>query len=329
MVTGIHIGKQWQDNPRELLLRPFDGSPEDYTALAAVRNDTLRAVSLPEDFAEADGEDMARFYNRSGFSLLDNCWLMFLAGEPVAAAVLFPRVIFHDRPPGNFDMYVAPRYWRHGLGSRLLAHLEQAAMGRGYPVLETTIAKEDAQSTAFLSRHGFAVVGQYMHLTRYDMDGLSPVTLPDGYAIRSLAELGETPELYADTANRFGSYDSGYSLIRPEDLQSTVEGERWEPDGVLFSFDLAGRIVGVIRASGSRSRRGYLHEIRLEPASRGIGLGRAMLSAALHYLAAKGVQSADLDTSGEQAAAHGLALRAGFQVTRHWLQFLKRLHSDG
>jgi GNAT superfamily N-acetyltransferase len=250
---------------------------------------------------------------------------MFLAAEPVAAAVLFPRVIFHDRPPGNFDMYVVPGHRHHGLGSRLLAHLEQAGIGRGYPVLETTIAQEDAQSTAFLSRHGFAVVGQYMHLTRYDMDSLSPAAVPDGYSIRSLAELGESPELYADTSNRLGSYDSGYSLIRPEELQSTVETKSWEPDGVLFSFDPGGRIVGVIRASGARSGRGYLHEIRLEPASRGIGLGRAMLSSALRYLAERGVQSAELDTSGEQAAAHNLALRAGFRVTRHWLHFLKRM----
>jgi RimJ/RimL family protein N-acetyltransferase len=160
------------------------------------------------------------------------------------------------------------------------------------------------------------------------MDALSPLALPDGYSIRSLAELGESPELYADTANRLGSYDSSYSLIRPEELQSTVEGKSWEPDGVLFSFAPAGRVVGVIRASGARSGRGYLHEIRLEPASRGIGLGRAMLSLALRYLAERGVQSAELDTSGEQEAAHNLALRAGFRVTRHWLHFLKRLDDN-
>jgi GNAT superfamily N-acetyltransferase len=324
-LSSIHVGQQWHDDPRKLLLRPFDGSAEDYAALARIRNETLRAVTLPEDFEEASADDMARFYNRSGFSLLDNCWLMLLAGEPVAAAVLFPRSIFHDRPPGNFDMYVVPKHRRHGLGSRLLAHLEQAALGRGYPVLETTIAQEDARSTAFLVAHGFDVVGQYMHLTRYNMDGLTPVTLPDGYSIRSLADLAAPPDLYIETANRLGSYDSGYSLMRPEDMEITVAGKSWEPEGVFFSFDPSGRIVGVIRASGAHSGRGYVHEIRLEPSSRGKGLGRAMLATALHYLAEKDVRSAELDTSGDTAAAHGLALKAGFKVTRHWLHFLKRL----
>ena len=197
--------------------------------------------------------------------------------------------------------------------------------GAGYPVLETTIAQEDAQSTAFLTAHGFEVVGQYMHLTRYDMDDLllSPCLRAILYA--RLPSSAEPPDLYMETANRLGSYDSGYSLIRPEEMEHTVAGKSWEPEGVFFSFDPTGRIVGVIRASGAHSGRGYLHEIRLEPSSRGIGLGRAMLGTALHYLAEKGVRSAELDTSGDTAAAHGLALKAGFEVTRHWLHFLKRL----
>ena len=324
-MTPIHVGRQWQDDPRQLLLRPFDGSQGDYDALAQIRNATLRPVTLPEDFREADGEEMARFYSRSGFSMTDNCWLMLLAEAPVAAAVLFPRAIFNDRPPGNFDMYVVPQRRRHGLGSRLLAHLEQAAVGRGYPVLETTIAQEDGQSTEFLLRHGFGVVGKSMHLTLDDIASSPSAGPPDGYSVMSLAEMGEPPDLYMDTANRLGSYDIGFSLIRPEDMENLVSSPHWEPQGVFFSFDPMGRIVGVIRSSGARAGRGYLHEIRLEPGSRGIGLGRAMLGAALGYLAQNGVQSADLDASGDQTAAYALALRAGFQVTRHWLHFLKRL----
>ena len=60
---------------------------------------------LPEDFEEASGDDMARFYDKSGFSLLDNCWLMLLAGEPVAAAVLFPRC-YLPRSPSRQLRYV-------------------------------------------------------------------------------------------------------------------------------------------------------------------------------------------------------------------------------
>jgi GNAT superfamily N-acetyltransferase len=326
-VPPIHVGQPWQsDDPRNLNLRPFQPTREHLQALAQVRNETLQPITLPEDFAEMSAEEIDRFYNRPGFfSLEGNAWLLFLDDEPVGAAVVYPPTIFYDRAPGNFDMYVVPRLWRHGLGSRLLAHVEQAARERGHPVLETTIASEDSRSTGFLSSRGFSVVGHSLHMARLHTDNLPDGNLPEGYRLRSLADIGESPELYRVTANRLGAYDTNYSLIRPEEMESLISSDRWDPAGVLFLFDPIGRIVGVIRASRPAPNRGYLHEIRLEPSSRGKGLGTAILAAALRYLAATGVTRAELDTPGENTAAHALAQRAGFEVVRHWLHFLKLL----
>ena len=323
-MTSMHIGRSSLDNPHELSLRPFVGTPEDYSALAAVRNATLVAITLAEDYRDKSAEEVQCYYFRTDFDLSDNAWLMFHKEEPVAAAVVYPTVIFTDRPPGNFDMYVMPSHARHGIGSRLLAHLEQAALDRGHRVLETTVAAEDEKSKGFLSVRGFKVVSHSQHLVRPNMDGLPEVQLPDGYSIQSLEELKESPELYMDTANRLGAYDSNYTLIRPEELERTVTGEGWDPAGVLFLFGPSSRIVGVIRAS-SRAGRGYLHEIRLEPSSRGKGLGSALVAAALRHLAGRGVTRAELDTPGENGAAQALATRSGFEVARHWLHFLKPL----
>jgi GNAT superfamily N-acetyltransferase len=322
-MASIHIGQPWHTDPRRLSLREFTGTQEDYEALAHIRNETMRAVSLPEHFHEMSAQEIARFYNRGEFDLVGNAWLMFHADRPVAAGVVYPKALFEDRPPGNFDMYVVPTLWQHGIGSRLLAHLEQAALARGHPVLETTIAREDERSTGFLLRRGFQVVGQSAHLTRPLTGDLPAVTLPEGYTIRSLADLKAPPEFYRDTTNRLGAYDPNYSLITPEDMAALIESNSWEPKGVLFLFDAAGRIVGVIRAGG-----GYLHEIRVEPASRGRGLGMALLAAALRYLAEAGAKHADLQTTGENTPAHNLAVKAGFVPTRHWLHLLKRLSTE-
>jgi GNAT superfamily N-acetyltransferase len=320
------VGRRPLDDSHELELRPFGGGADDYLALATVRNATLRAITLAEDYRDMSAEEMEQYYYRADFDLAANAWLMRHRGEPVAAAVVYPSVIFTDRPPGNFDMYVVPDYWRHGIGSRLLAHLEQASMERGHRVLETTVAEEDEQSKGFLSRKGFAVVSHALHLVRRGMDDLPEVQLASGYAIRSLAELREPPELYMETANRLGAYDSNYTLVRAEELERTVAGEGWDPAGVLFLFDGRERIVGVIRAGASvEGRRGYLHEIRLEPSSRGQGLGMAMVAEGLRYLRGVGVTRVELDTAGENTAAQGLAVRAGFELARHWLHFLKRL----
>lgn len=329
-MTPIHVGQLSLDDPQELLLRPFEATGADYEALAAIRNATLKAITLPEDYRDMSGEEMQRYYYRSDFDLAANAWLMLHRGEPVAAAVVYPTVIFTDRPPGNFDMYVVPDYWRHGIGSQLLAHLEQAAVVRGHRVLETTVANEDEQSKGFLSRKGFKVVSHSSHLVRTDLEDLPPVQLPEGYSIRSLTDLRESPELYMETANRLGAYDSHYTLVRPEELERTVMSAGWDPDGVLFLFGPRERIVGVIRAGGAgpESNRGYLHEIRLEPSSRGKGLGSAMVAAALRYLADRGVKRVELDTPGENTAAQALAVRSGFVVARHWLHFLKGLGAE-
>jgi GNAT superfamily N-acetyltransferase len=324
---SIKVGQPWRSDPRDLSLRPYEGTREDLTALTRVRNETLRATSLPEDFSEMDEEGMAHFYSLGDFSLVGNAWLLLHGSAPVGAAVIYPRAIFGDRPPGNFDMYVAPTHWRHGLGSRLLAHLEQAASARGHQTLETTVAREDQQSVQFLRGRSFQVVGQSAHLARANMSKarLPRAEAPEGYALHSLASLGEPPEMYRETSNRLGSYDANYSLIRPEEMEAAIQGDNWDPGGILFLFDSDRRIVGVIRASIAGNRRGYMHEIRLEPGSRGRGLGMFMLSTALRYLAERGASRVELDTTGDSTSAHNLALKAGFSVTRHWLHFLKPL----
>src|SRR4051812_7570966 len=155
-MTPLRVGEPWEgSSPRELSLRAYDGSEEDLQGLTTIRNDTLRATTLPEDFEEASQEELDRFYNRGDFTLVGHAWLMRHGVEPVAAAIVYPRAAFHDSPPGNFHLYVVPRFWKHGIGSRLLDHLEQAAAGMGYVVLETTVAGEDEKSTHFLLNHGF------------------------------------------------------------------------------------------------------------------------------------------------------------------------------
>ena len=327
-MAPLRIGKQWQMDPRKLQLRPYDGTERDLAALARVRNETLQAITPPDEYVELAPQAMHDYYDRGGFTLTGNAWLIFHGDEPVAAAIVYPMHAFHDRPPGNFHLYVVPSFGRHGLGGRLLDHLERAAVERGHPVLETTIAREDSPSTTFLLARGFAVVGHSIHLARAGLTTMPPAQLPPGYSVRSLAALGEPPDLYRETTNRLGAYYASYSLITPEGIDQQVASPEWDPAGVLFLFDPSGRIVGIIRATVPGERRGYLSDIRIEPASRGKGLGRALVAEALSYLVARGVQRAELDTPGENAAAHRLALATGFEEVRHWLHFMKSLRSQ-
>src|SRR5690242_16417617 len=174
-------------------IRPFQGTESDLAAIAHIRNGTLKATTLPEDYEEFTPGAMEAYYSQAGLSLTGNAWLLFADGEPVGAAILFPTAASPGGQLANFHLYMVPAHWRHGLGSLLLDHLEYQAVTRGYPVLETAIAAEDSRSTQFLSERGFMVIGHSHHLAR-QIDGAIPaLPFPEGFEVRSLADLGAGP----------------------------------------------------------------------------------------------------------------------------------------
>ncbi len=265
------------------------------------------------------------FYGHPAFDLARDARLVWQGAQPIAAAICYPTIHLHDHAPGNFELFVVPPARGHALGSRLLAHLEQAAQARGHRVLETTVDAHDAPGHRFLLAHGFAIVGQSAHLTRSDLADLPAPTLPPGYTLLPLSSGPEAADRYRDLANRLGAYDADYHLIEPEEMAATAARPEWEPAGIFVLTDPTGREIGVLRASGAGHPRGYLHEIRLDPAQRGQGLGTALVGAGLAYLAAGGAQGVDLDTDGPDSPPYRLALRCGFSAAHRWQQFLKRL----
>jgi GNAT superfamily N-acetyltransferase len=317
-MTGITIGKPWTDGGfKDLRIEPYIEDAAHLDALTAVVNATRGT-----DWSPAW---VARFYGHSAFELARDARLAWLGETPVAAAICYPMIHLHDRPPGNFEIFVVPAARGHGLGSRLLAHLEEAARARGHHVLETTVDQHDEPGRRFLLAHGFRVIGQTAHLRRPNMIALPAVNLPPGFAISSLEDVPDADYHYQDLANRLGAYDAGYTLIEPEERDALRENSDWEPAGVFVLSDPVGREVGVIRASGARRATGYLHEIRIDPAYRGQGLATALVGTALAYLAAHGVAETALDTEGPDTPPYRLAARCGFAEAHRWQQLLKPL----
>ncbi|MGI8588660.1 MAG: GNAT family N-acetyltransferase [Chloroflexia bacterium] len=302
---------------KNLRIESYTNNEADLRALTAVVNATRGT-----DWSEAR---VAEFYGHPAFELERDARLVWAGDTPVAAAICYPTIHFHDRTPGNFEIFVVPDARGHGLGGRLLAHLEQAAWARGHHVLETTVDQHDEPGRRFLLAHGFKIVGQAMRLVRPAGAPMPPVALPPGFDIWSLDDEPDAPEIYRDLCNRLGAYDSGYSLIEPEEMEATARQPAWEPAGIFVLEDPVGRDVGVISASGAGSASGYLHEIRLDPAYRGRGLGTALVGTALGYLAAGGVDEVALDTEAADSPPYRLAARCGFVEQHRWQQFLKPL----
>ena len=325
---GISIGQPWSDGSfKDLRIEGWSGTDAQWAALNGVRNATLTAID-PAEYPPWPEDALRRYYGHPAFALERDARLVWAGAQPVAAAICYPLRSFPDRVPTNFEIYVVPDSQQHGIGARLLAHLEVAARARGHHALTTTISQFYGGGRDFLVRHGFRPVAQHAHLTRQDMAHLPPAHLPPGFAILSLADLGGDPDLYRTTVNRLGAYDSGYNLIQPEDMDYLAAGSGWDEAGVLFLRAPENRLVGVIRAGQTGPGAGTLHEIRLDPGYRGQGLAQALVAAALQVLAAHGVTRTALDTDAADSPPYRLALRCGFAETRRWVDFLKPLHEE-
>ncbi len=115
--------------------------------------------------------------------------------------------------------------------------------------------------------------------------------------------LAATPE----TAHGYGSF-LGRQIDRP--------------DAVLRVAERAGEVVGYAYAAvegtdymSLRGPAGVLHDILVDPAHRGQGVGRALLEATLEALAAKGAPRVVLSTAERNETAQRLFASAGFRRT--------------
>ena len=95
-----------------------------------------------------------------------------------------------------------------------------------------------------------------------------------------------------------------------------------EPSIIILVAERDGEVVGYTYAGAEgtdymslRGPAGVLYDIVVDPAHRGLGVGRALLDATLAALEAKGVPRVLLSTAERNESAQRLFARAGFRRT--------------
>lgn len=95
-----------------------------------------------------------------------------------------------------------------------------------------------------------------------------------------------------------------------------------DPDAVVLVAERNGQVVGYTYAGvegwdymALRGPAGVLHDIVVDPAERGHGVGRLLLDATVEALQARGAPRVVLSTAEGNAAAQRLFARAGFRRT--------------
>lgn len=81
-----------------------------------------------------------------------------------------------------------------------------------------------------------------------------------------------------------------------------------------FGAYLDDRAVGLIGAQRESTESVYLYSLWLEPSARGMGLGRALVSAAVEWARAEQARTVTLRVNTANSGARGIYRRLGFRI---------------
>ena len=146
---------------------------------------------------------------------------------------------------------------------------------------------------------------------------VKPRVLPEGYTYcgydRSEEQLTQwldmcfKGQLLPENPPESGNYRDWFKV-------TVLDYADLNPDeDIIFILDPAGVAVASICAVKHGEEQGYIHMVAASPASRGKGIGHAMLAAALEKLEARGCTYSILTTDDFRLAAIKTYLDAGFR----------------
>jgi ribosomal protein S18 acetylase RimI-like enzyme len=292
-----------------ILIRPY--RPErDLPALAELVS-ALQGSTLTADQVQAmiswPGHDPSR-----------DRFVAALGNRLVGMGYLFLQPL----PRSFVKVYTHPDFRRQGIGRALVEFLLAESRQRGARHATSGVPLSNEVALAFASACGFEVVGEERYFTApADLYFPGP-QLPEGFAIRSVAELGNAQH-FADACNRCYHDMWGHSEnVEPVTVEKIEEWRRQYPNilrpaGMFVLFAPDGSPVGVTRADrGGEGAEEYriIDAPGIAPEYRPLGLQRALVQAAAGWLQHNGSGHYQIETWGDSDDAARIYEDLGFQL---------------
>lgn len=189
---------------------------------------------------------------------------------------------------------------------------------RGHHEVDTYAA--DVRRIAWLQARGFTHRRSSFDLERGIDPPTPPAVWPSGVTVTRYR-----PEEDADAVHALIYVDAAWAEV-PGHAQRSPEAWRSmiTPDHRGWVARRDGRPVGWVVGRVFGDGRGWIEQLAVARASRGRGLGRALLLHALADLRAGGATSLALGVEGENETAIALYREVGFEVTREWRVYGRR-----
>jgi GNAT superfamily N-acetyltransferase len=213
-----------------------------------------------------------------------------------------------------------------GIGSALLADLQQRADALVVPTLEVEAQDDDAGSLAWTEAHGFEEMGRSVRLA-LDLSAVEEPALdpPDGIEIVTWAERPELAggiyevacEAYPDEPGSGDAEMEPFEGWLSQDMQ--VSGDRAE---AVFVALAEGEVAGYAKLSMS-VRQGYvMHDMTgVKRAFRGRGIASALKRAEIAWAKREGYRTLETFNDEENAPIRALNEKHGYTPARGSITF--------
>jgi ribosomal protein S18 acetylase RimI-like enzyme len=184
--------------------------------------------------------------------------------------------------------------------------------------------QDNVKRIAFLEEHGFQVGGEFseVNMIRSLEEPISEVTMPVGYQVRAMADVGEITnraEAHREvwlpwTDGNVSNNDYAYFMQLPG-YHRDLDVVAVTPDGIIAAF-----VNGWI---DTLNQIGDLGEVGARLAYRQQGLTRAVLLECLHRMRARGMDRVCVSTGVSNTPAIRLYESIGFKIVNKYLEYVK------
>ncbi|HEX8228403.1 MAG TPA: GNAT family N-acetyltransferase [Chloroflexia bacterium] len=261
-------------------------------------------------------------------------------GRLVALALVTTLAPTETSSDGRLLYYIHPDVAQSGLDDEVITwgegRLREHGAGLGLPcnlysgALESYTSKREA-----LERNGFTIARYFFVMHRPLDEPLEVPQLPEGFTLSNVAEHPDI-DRYVEMHNLAFIDHWGFHPLLPERRAHLLKDPQYKPEGGLLAIASDGTFAAYADCyidAGHNERanksEGWIGTLGTRRGYRKMGLGRAMLLAALHWLKSQGVQTGVLDVDAENpTGALRLYESVGFHTVKTEVVYSKEVMSN-